>query len=64
MNFDLVEVAKVLKENRFGKVIIRYAIDPQDYWKERALLEKALKGEKKVHLFRFGKMAVIGEKVN
>ena len=62
-HFDLVEVAKALKENRFGKVMIRYAIDPQDYWRERGVLEKELKGEKKAHLFRFGKMAVVGEKI-
>jgi SAM-dependent methyltransferase len=62
-NFNLVEVTKILKEHRFGKVMIRYTIDPQHYWKERSVLERGLKGEKKAHLFRFGKLGVVAEKV-
>ena len=35
-----------------GKVILRYTLDPKDYWKTRNFYEKELTGKKEINLFR------------
>lgn len=55
------EVVKKLQAGGAGKVIIRYSLEPEQYWKERTFYEKQLKGKKAVHLFMFDK-AVLCEK--
>lgn len=43
------------------KVLLRYTLDPQQYWKERIFFEKGLTGNKIIHLFFFDE-ALICEK--
>ncbi len=55
------EILKKLQALNAGKAIIRYSLDPQEYWKERGFYEKKLNGQKAVHLFMFDK-AILCEK--
>jgi hypothetical protein len=56
------EIVKKLQAINAGNVIIRYSLDPQQYWKERTCYEKNLHGDKQIHLFFFDK-AVLCEKL-
>ena len=47
------EASSKLKEIGCGKALIRYAVDPKDYWKERNIREKGLTGNNACHLFKF-----------
>lgn len=60
---DFENIVEELKKNNFGQVVLRYKIDPKDYWKERKKFEDNLEGEKTAHLFLFDNTAVIAEKV-
>ncbi len=51
---DPHSVANTLKEQGAGKVTLRYKVDPESYWDERARLEKGLTGHVWVHLFMKG----------
>lgn len=44
-------IIKSLRKILAGKVILRYNLDPKDYWKTRNIYEKELSGGKKIHLF-------------
>jgi len=55
------ELKRVLRDMFCGKVIIRYPIDPQDYWKERNELEKGLSGKRVLHLFRLNEGFVVAK---
>lgn len=44
-----------------GKVTLRAAIDPEEYWPTRNALEQGLDGERHVHVWRLGDRAVVGE---
>ncbi len=44
-------ITKTLKRIKAGKVVLRYNVDPKDYWKTRNLYEKDLTGKKEVNLF-------------
>ncbi|MBI2669240.1 hypothetical protein HYX14_05340 [Candidatus Woesearchaeota archaeon] len=59
---DAKKIEEELQKIGAGKVILRYKIDPQEYWKERNRLEQKLHGKKKVLLFKFEK-AVLAEEV-
>lgn len=61
MDFDINKVNSYLKQNSFGTVIIRAAIEPERYWDVRNTLEERLNGERKAHLFIKGKDAIICE---
>ena len=56
------DILKKLQAVNAGKVIIRYSLAPQEYWKERIFYEKKLHGERAVHLFLFDQ-AVLCEKL-
>lgn len=58
-----IEIRPVLEKNRAGKAIIRYSINPKDYWKERQYLEKSLDGDRKFHVFSYGERFFLAEKV-
>jgi len=60
-NFE--DINKILRKKGFGKAIIKYSIDPKDYWKERNLLEKGLRGEREVVIFRVNNKFVICEQL-
>ncbi|VVB78934.1 RNA cap guanine-N2 methyltransferase [uncultured archaeon] len=55
------ELNTLLKRNRFGKVVIKYSIDPKDYWKERNQLEKGLIGEREAVVFMFNQDYLVCE---
>ena len=61
--FDQKSMIDVLKELHVGQVVLRYSVDPQDYWKIRGTFEKQLRGAKVVHLFKVGEKAVIAEEL-
>jgi uncharacterized UPF0146 family protein len=48
-----------LKRLGCGKTIIRYSVDPAEYWGERKKYERMLTGELTCHLFRFGEEYVV-----
>ena len=45
------EILKNLKEIKTGKVILRYNIEPKDYWKIRNSYESKLNGKGEISLF-------------
>ncbi len=59
--FNTTKINSYLKQNSFGKVIIRAAIEPERYWEARNDLEKELNGERKAHLFIRRNYAIICE---
>jgi len=61
--FNEKDIVTSLQKKEFGKVVIRYSVDPQDYWKERKNYESKLNGAKTAYLFQFGLKAVIGEEI-
>ncbi|MFA5857173.1 MAG: rRNA adenine N-6-methyltransferase family protein [Candidatus Pacearchaeota archaeon] len=46
------EILSILTKLGFGKVLLKYNIDPSNYWKERNRFEKNLKGTKEATLFK------------
>jgi hypothetical protein len=57
------KIVDLLQQEGAEKVVLRYQIDPSQYWIERKKFEKGLEnGHKTVHLFLFD-MAVLGEKI-
>lgn len=61
MKPDIGEINLYLRQNSFGTVIIRAAVDPDKYWDVRNNLEHGLKGERKAHLFIKDNDAIICE---
>jgi hypothetical protein len=45
------KIKKSLKKISAGKVVLRYKLNPEDYWKTRNSYEKELKGRREIHLF-------------
>lgn len=59
--FDNVEKCNLfLKKNNFGKVVLKYSIDPKDYWKERKKFEFELSGEKEAVVFKVNGKLIVG----
>ncbi len=61
--FEEKTILEKLMALKAGKVILRYSVDPQDYWRIRNSFEKKLRGSKTVVVFQFGEMAVIAERL-
>lgn len=60
---DKKKILVQLQKLGAGKVVLRYSLDPKEYWKERTFFEKELqKGEKTIHLFVFD-TALVCEKM-
>jgi len=57
------EIRPALENNGAGKAIIRYSIDPKDYWEERQYLEKGLAGDRHFHVFQNGQRFFLAEKI-
>jgi SAM-dependent methyltransferase len=55
------KLAGLLRAEGAEKVVLRYHVDPSQYWNERKKLEVGLNGHKTIHLFLFD-MAVLSEK--
>jgi 16S rRNA G966 N2-methylase RsmD len=49
--FTREDVLEHLLQYGAGKVILRYNLDPEKYWKERRFYESKLKGRKEINLF-------------
>ncbi|MBI4154024.1 methyltransferase domain-containing protein [Candidatus Woesearchaeota archaeon] len=49
---NLKDLKEKLKKHAAGKVVIRFSVPSEKYWKTRALLEKALSGKDTVHIFK------------
>jgi len=45
------EIIQNLKKVEAGKIVLRYNIEPKDYWKIRNLYENQIKGNKEISLF-------------
>lgn len=48
-NFN--DINRILKKDGFGKVVLKYSIDPKDYWRERNRIENSLRGDKEAVVF-------------
>lgn len=57
------EILWQLKKIRAKKVILRYNVLPQDYWKIRNFYEKQLNGKVEINLFASEKEAILTEKI-
>lgn len=60
---SIEEVYRTLKQKGFGKVVLKYSIDPKDYWRERNKLENGLFGKKEAVIFKVNKNYIIGKEV-
>ena len=59
----LEDAADALKEKGFGKVVLKYSVDPKEYWKERNKIENRLFGKKEATLFIVDRKYVICRKI-
>lgn len=63
VHFNQEGIIQRLKRIKAGKVVLRFSVDPREYGKIRKGFERELKGDKIVHLFKFGNDAVVGERI-
>ena len=61
---DAESILESLKKLKAGKVVLRYTIPPEDYWKERKMYESQLKGDEKYHLFKSDEEAILCESLS
>ncbi len=61
-NNNMDSIIKILKDNDFGRVILRASIKPEDYWRQRKGFEDQLEGERTAHLFIINNRALVCEK--
>ncbi|MDP3733609.1 MAG: methyltransferase domain-containing protein [Nanoarchaeota archaeon] len=54
------EVILLLQKYAIGKVLLRYAVHPQEYWTIRNRIEQKLSGDTKASLFKFGDVFIVG----
>ncbi|MBI5872349.1 hypothetical protein HZB88_04680 [archaeon] len=57
------EILNLLKKANAGKVILRYGINPEEYWKERSSFEEKLRGDVNCCLFRFDEVFHVGIRI-
>ncbi|VVB85032.1 putative cobalt-precorrin-6B C(15)-methyltransferase (decarboxylating) [uncultured archaeon] len=60
---DILKMKGILKSEKAGKVVLRFDIEPEEYWEVRNMLEGGLSGSRTVHLFGFGDEIIVCEKV-
>lgn len=60
---DEHEIIAALQTHKAGKVILRFSVEPKDYWNVRNRIEAKLTGDKTYALFYLGDDAIIVEKV-
>lgn len=60
---NYVQVMDILKKFKIGKVLIKYSVDPKDYWKERGRYEKQLRGNHEAVLFNACGKYIICEEI-
>lgn len=56
------ELSGKLKKLDCGKTVLRYSLDPDDYYRERNEIEGSLSGEEEFHLFKNNKKYIICRK--
>jgi|SRR3989338_2584130 len=56
------EIIAALQKHHAGQVILRFSVDPKEYWRIRKKIEAKLTGDKTYALLYIGKEAVIVEK--
>ncbi|MCZ7355420.1 MAG: methyltransferase domain-containing protein [Candidatus Methanoperedens sp.] len=60
---DIPEIKKILKKEQAGKVVLRFDIDPIEYWEVRKELEDGLTGSRNLHVFGFRDEVLVVEKI-
>lgn len=60
-DFDTGQINTFLKKTGFGTVILRAAVEPNEYWDIRKQLEEDLSGDRKAHVFLKDGMAILCE---
>lgn len=61
---DILRIKEVLESEKAKNVVLRFDIEPENYWTVRKELEKDLKGSKTLHLFGFGSEVLVCEKIS
>jgi len=62
--FQETKILSALQKEQAGNVILRYDLEPEEYWPARTRYERNLRGSKTLCLFRFQEKAVIAERVS
>ena len=63
VEFDRKKILESLQRHQAGKAVVRYEVDPKEYWSERNYYEKQLIGKKELVLFDFDGLAVVCERI-
>ncbi len=61
--WDMYKLKEILKSLKAKNVVLRFDIDPDQYWGIRTKLEEGLAGTRTIHVFGFGNELVLCEKV-
>ncbi|RLG25668.1 methyltransferase [Methanosarcinales archaeon] len=61
-DFEFNSIRRALRECSARGVVLRFRIDPEEYWSVRTMLEANLTGEKTIHLFRCNNTALLCQK--
>ena len=61
-DFECDSIRQELRECDARGVVLRFRIDPEEYWTVRTRLEVGLRGDKTIHLFRCKNTAVLCQK--
>jgi len=61
---NLSDINRILKKDGFGKVVLKYSINPKDYWKERNNFERDLKGDRECAVFNIDGRYVLCELID
>jgi precorrin-6B methylase 2 len=62
--FEDKEIIEALKKQGASKVLLRFSVEPKDYWKIRNSYEDQLQGDKELCLFKLKNKAVIAKLIN
>ena len=60
---DMPKLKDILKTLKAKKVVLRFDIDPKNYWEIRTKLEEGLTGTRTLHVFGFGNDLIVCEKI-
>lgn len=60
---DMLKLKDILKTLKAKNVVLRFDIDPKNYWEIRTKLEEGLAGTRTLHVFGFGNELVVCEKI-
>lgn len=60
---NILRLKEILKQEKAGKIVLRFDIEPEKYWSFRKTLEEGFTGSRTVHVFGFGNEVIVGEKI-